>query len=118
MIETYSNFLKTINLTEDQFLKEINSYPVFYCYEDKVEIKTSNIEGVGCFTLYDFKKNEEIGTVLYGNYKTELGRYVNHSKNPNVYLKSNKFYALKNINKGEELLVNYFDNLKQLLNEQ
>jgi hypothetical protein len=35
-----------------------------------------------------------------------------------VYLKSNKFYALKNINKGEELLVNYFDNLKQLLNEQ
>ena len=69
MIETYSNFLKTINLTEDQFLKEINSYPVFYCYEDKVEIKTSNIEGVGCFTLYDLKKNEEIGTVLYGNYK-------------------------------------------------
>ena len=54
MIENYNNFLKTINLTEAQFLKEINSYPVFYCYEDK----------------------------------------------------------------GEELLVNYFDNLKQLLNEQ
>ena len=55
---------------------------------------------------------------MYGNNKTELGRYINHSNVPNIYLKGNKFYALKKINKQEELLVNYFDNLKQLLNEK
>lgn len=118
MKETYKNFLKKIDLTEDHFLKEINNYAVFYCYEDKVEIKKSKIEGVGCFTLRSFLKDAEIGNVLYGNNKTELGRYINHSNVPNIYLKGNKFYALKKINKQEELLVNYFDNLKQLLNEK
>lgn len=117
MIENYSNFLKTINLTEAQFLKEINSYPVIYCYKNKVKIKSSKIEGVGGFALRSFNKDEEIGKVIFNNYKTELGRYINHSSNPNIYLKHNKFYALKKINKKEELLVNYFDNLKQLLIE-
>lgn len=117
MKETYNNFLKVLNINEEDFLNEINSYPVFYCYEDKVKISESDIEGVGCFTLKDFSKEDLVGTVLYGNYKTELGRYVNHTSDPNIYLKDNKFYALKNISVGEELLVNYFENLKHLLNE-
>ena len=91
MEENYTNFLKFINLSEEEFLHEINKYPVFYCYEEVVEVKESPIEGKGCFTLKSYIKEEVIGNVLYGEYKTELGRYINHSINPNIYLSNNIF---------------------------
>ena len=117
MEETYENFLKLLNLTEEQFLHEINKYPVFYCYEDTIIIKESTIEGMGCFTTKTYKAEEIIGNGLYGDYKTELGRYINHSNKPNIYLKKGKFIALKEILPNEELLVNYFTNLKTLQEE-
>lgn len=117
MEETYENFLKLLNLTDEEFLYKINQYAVFYCYEDTIILKESKIEGVGCFALGDYKVEEVIGNALYGNSKTELGRYINHSNDPNIYLKKNKFIALKEILPNEELLVNYFTNFKTLINE-
>jgi SET domain-containing protein len=117
MKETYEEFLKLLNLTEEQFLNEINKHPVFYCYKDIITIKKSTIQGVGCFTTKSYKADEVIGNCLYGSYKTELGRYVNHSNKPNIYLKKGKFIALKELLPAEELLVNYFTNLKTLKKE-
>ena len=65
----------------------------------------------------NYEKHEIIGEVIVDNCKTELGRYVNHSEEANVYFEDNKFIALKNIKVNEELLVNYFDNLITLINE-
>ena len=38
-----------------------------------------------------------------------LGWYLNHSKNPNAMLKGDHFYALRDIQEGEEILVDYND---------
>jgi len=117
MKETYNNFLKLLNLTEEEFLTEINKHPVLYCYESIVEVKESNIEGVGCFSKVVYSVDEVIGEGLHGEFKTELGRYINHSDQPNTYLKAGKFIALKKILPGEELLVNYFTNIRTLYKE-
>lgn len=39
--------------------------------------------------------------------KMEIGWYLNHSKEPNAYHKDYTFYALRNIEQGEEILVDY-----------
>lgn len=117
MKESYSNFLKLLNLTEEEFLFEINKHPVSYRYTDIVVVKKSNIEGVGCFSKITYEPDQIIGEGLYGDFKTELGRYINHSDKPNTYLKAGKFIALKKITPGEELLVNYFTNIRTLYKE-
>jgi len=116
MKHTYENYLKLLNLTEEQFLKEINKYPVIYLNKDIV-IKKSKVEGVGCFTTKPYKKEESLGLVLYQDCKTELGRYVNHCEIPNVYFNSNEFIALRDLKIDEEILVDYIENLKVLLNK-
>jgi len=116
MEQTYENFLILLGLTEEEFIKEINRYSVVYTNRDIV-LKESNIEGKGCFTTKKYKPKEKIGMVLYGNGKTELGRYVNHSSNPNVYLKKGWFIALKDIPPDTELLVNYFHNFETIKKE-
>ena len=77
--ESYSNFLKLLNLTEEEFLFEINQHPVSYCYTNVVSVKKSDIEGVGCFSKVTYKPDQIIGEGLYEDFKTELGRYINHS---------------------------------------
>jgi len=111
MSQEYSDYLSIAGYTEERFVKEIvNSHKVKH--ENKeIQLKKSPIHGIGCFTSKNYSKNSLIGRVLNGNYKTELGRYVNHSSKPNVYLKNNKFFALTNISAGDELLVNYISNL-------
>ena len=113
MEQTYENYIKILGFTEEEFIKEINRYSVVYTNRDIV-LKESNIEGKGCFTTKEYKPEEKIGMVLYGNSKTELGRYVNHSSEPNIYLKQGWFVALKDIPSDTELLVNYHHNLKTL----
>jgi hypothetical protein len=116
MEQTYKNFLNHIKLTEEEFIKEINKYSVVYTNR-KIKLKKSNIEGKGCFTTKEYKPKEKIGMVLYGNGKTELGRYTNHSSNPNIYLKKGWFIALVKIPANTELLVNYFQSLETIKNE-
>ena len=116
MEQTYENYIKILGFTEEEFIKEINRYPVVYTNRDIV-LKESNIEGKGCFTTKEYKPEEKIGMVLYGNGKTELGRYVNHSSEPNIYLKQGWFIALKHIPPDTELIVNYHHNLETLKKE-
>jgi hypothetical protein len=117
MIESYENYLKLVNFTEQRFLDEIvNSHCVKFKY-DEIKLRNSKIEGIGSFTSICYKEDEIIGEVIIDECKTELGRYVNHSEDANVYFEDNKFIALRDIKINEEILVNYFDNLITLINE-
>jgi len=73
----------------------------------------SDIHGYGMFAKKDIEKNQYIGMASIDNkYKTYLGRYVNHSRRPNI-----KFIftdtgdlitkSIKEIKTGEELFVDY-----------
>ena len=101
----------------------------------KYYVSKSKIHGLGIHAAEDLKKDEEIGHVVdavskkkknheyfttkmskqLGTFieRTELERYLNHSKKPNAVCiaKDNKvyLYALKNIDEGEEIVVNYKD---------
>ena len=91
MNETYEDYLNIIGYTEERFVKDVvNSHKVKH--ENKeIKLKKSHIHGIGCFTTKFYSKDSLIGKVLNNNYKTELGRYVNHSSEPNVYFKDDKF---------------------------
>ena len=80
-----------------------------------VYIYKSKIHGKGLFVRKNFKKNSIIFKAIgFKNNKPKItyyGSYINHSYNPNTYLKFNKdgwyIYALKNINNHEELSCDY-----------
>ncbi len=96
--------------------------------EKKVYVKKSPIQGLGVFAKRKIKKNEYIGdyegiVVLedgtyvlwvqqdHGGWKLIDGlnnlRYLNHSSNPNAYFVYSKLYALRKIEKDEEITFHY-----------
>lgn len=84
-------------------------------------------KGKSVFAKIDIKINECIGEYykdhpnkiytknIFGSFDRDLGRYCNHSFNPNTYVKESThkdgydLYALIDIKSGEEILVNYVD---------
>ena len=92
-----------------------------------MEIKNgSDIDGKGLFSTKIFLKDSIIYT-LTGEIKCipdkytiqidkeqhiidKLGKYINHSFNPNVKIKGRDIIAIKDINPGDEILHNYNDN--------
>jgi hypothetical protein len=95
------------------FIQEIKNY----------EVKTSRIHGKGIFAKTDlpsginlgvaFTKIRNTGTPDKDYKRSVLGIYVNHSTSPNIKLSkmgNNFFYiTIKNIRKGQELLINYYN---------
>jgi len=53
-------------------------------YAGKITVRNSPIEGKGVFLSSPIKAGETIGPARICGMRTELGRYVNHSKNPNA----------------------------------
>tara|TARA_R110000751_G_scaffold27669_3_gene72953 strand:- start:6628 stop:7014 length:387 start_codon:yes stop_codon:yes gene_type:complete len=78
-----------------------------------VKRKKSKIHGYGMFTLVELIKGDIIGLAsINAIHKTYLGRYTNHSHNPNIeflYLYNYDLIAVAkhDIKKGEELTVDY-----------
>lgn len=91
----------------------------------KYIIAPSKFKGISVFSKVKILKDELIDVYyknhpndrytknIFGWFDRNLGRYCNHSFNPNTYVKEspNKdgydLYALTNIEIGEEILVNY-----------
>ena len=78
----------------------------------KYKVGKSKIEGEGLFTSKALKENELIGLAHLNNEPTEVvGKYHNHSDNPNAYsvkIKNKRFiYALRDLKPGEEITVDY-----------
>lgn len=115
------NILQIMNLTDDKgLLNMLNTMAdnskkpnVNYAQQGgKIELKDSKIEGKGIFTTDKLQKGDFIGLAhTNGQPSTELGRFHNHSENPNsesVLIGSNRYIVTKTpIKKGEEITVDY-----------
>ena len=106
-----------IIITESQLLnviKESNSFEVINTLK----------KGQSLFSKKKFKKGEKVGTLLSttpskngreiqeGLYETNvIGRYINHSSKPNTEARKDGkevvLYSIKDINEGDEILVDY-----------
>lgn len=91
---------------------------VIRCYYNKTNkflyLSESKIHGNGIFTAKNIKKDNFIlNAIDEQNRVTNIGTKINHSYNPNAILtyKINKYnlYAIRDINKNEEITANYND---------
>jgi SET domain-containing protein len=91
----------------------------------KYIIVSTEIKGKSVFAKTSILKDELIGEYyrnyanhiykknIFGFFDRDLGRYCNHSFNPNTYVKETTddtgydLYAINDIELGEEILVNY-----------
>lgn len=122
----YSDLISEMGFTDDQVMEQVQntSDMIDLPFGDyKFKIGDSNIHGKGMFATSLIKENEVIGPARINDMRTVLGRYVNHSKNPNAKMvsfdgKNIVVLALKDINgcygghDGEEITVNYRDSVK------
>ncbi len=105
--------LKKLGITIDEMNKLTEMGEVVKLDSMFFEKKKSKIHGYGIFALTTIRTQSLFGMASIDNkYKTYLGRYVNHSNEPNIkfiYTSSNDLaaVAIKDIQKGEEILVDY-----------
>jgi len=81
---------------------------------DSLYVASSLIHGVGIFTKLNLFKNKKIYKAINKNKNiTFFGSKINHSNNPNTYLKETNdgwfIYSLNYIKKMSELTLNYND---------
>jgi hypothetical protein len=95
---------------EDQIPMPLGSY--------KFQIGTSKIQGKGIFATADLLEDEVVGAARLNGFRTPLGRFTNHAKNPNarmvkynngdIYLVMNKAISgYRGGNLGDEITINY-----------
>ena len=82
MSADYQRFLQDTNLTEEYIQQVTHSVPFVKLHDDNLQVVKSDSEGVGLFAK-DLSIGSSIPALLDGE-KTEAGRFVNHSDNPNA----------------------------------
>ena len=99
----------------------LEDFPNLLTESNLFETKISNISGKGNFAKIDIKKGTNLGLGIKKINNTQnpdkdfkrypICTFTNHSNNPNLIFIKNKnnyyFITNKNINKGEELTINY-----------
>ena len=72
------------------------------------EVRPSSVEGLGVFCLRDV--NGSIGVFYKDGQWASLGRYINHSDDPNCSLETEGsiIKVVAKAKQGDELLLNYF----------
>ena len=81
-------------------------------FKDRYEKKESSLHGIGLFSMKSFSEGDILFPARIGEFRTDGGRFINHSPHYNV-----KFVKLDNndlmvvstrcINSGEEFLIDY-----------
>ena len=111
-------FLERWGFTEEEIQRHMDSREVHKTYIKQVYVGKSFIHGNGCFSEVFQHKGSWLGKAIIGEKYTMLGRYINHSSEPNVQFNFNSddvsVIALKDIRPGEELTVDYNRNAEQL----
>jgi len=85
--DDYVSTISELGYTQDQVDIEVNNeadqigMPIG---DYKCMLAISPIDGTGVFATSYILAGEEIGPSKVGHFRTPLGRYVNHSKNPNA----------------------------------
>lgn len=111
----YDRFLVEIGMQPDQAQRivenESDQQPMPAGFEH-VQIKASEIHGQGTFTAKAVDKGAALGPARMGEMRTPIGRYANHSSQPNMkYVAgeggSIEAIALRHIAADEELTVDY-----------
>lgn len=128
--DDYCAAIKELGYTDEQVRIEVNNL------EDQIDMpqadykfvkSISPIHGDGIFATANIAAGSEIGPSRIGFYRTPLGRYVNHSKNPNSKMvqKGDNFFlvSIENIvgaqggQPGQEITVDYRDSRRLTLGE-
>jgi|TARA_B110000881_G_C18070205_1_gene268515 SET domain-containing protein len=120
MVSDYENLLKEFNVSNNDILLSMEIMDMYNLIEiksDKYYKSKSKIQGFGLFANKDFKDKEFIGIVNLKEKRTTLARFTNHSDDPNMefdFFFNDDYpeieviaYALKDIKKDTELLVDY-----------
>jgi hypothetical protein len=90
---------------------------------EKIMLRPSPIHGTGVFASSPIEPFEVIGPALLNGHRTPIGRYANHSSDPNSFFVKNDngdiyMMALKRISgcrggfDGEEITLDYYQGLK------
>ena len=94
---------RAISENMDDMLNELGSECVY--------LAKSDLQGIGVFSDVEFQADQVVGIARKADLRTDIGRYTNHSKNPNTEFKicDNvvQSIALKSIAKGTEITVDY-----------
>jgi hypothetical protein len=116
----YEDFLRSVGLTAQQVWEISNNSTdrIPFDRDYAVVVLPSDIQGLGLFSAKCIDIGESICPATVGDKRTPAGRYMNHSAYPNTHLEYTKdgFYvvAKENIGDGDELTVDYKNNLKLL----
>jgi hypothetical protein len=84
------------------------------CY--KVKLGISSIHGRGVITTAPIQAGEVIGTARCGTFRTPLGRFTNHAKEPNAVMRQYEnnvvLVALQDLPMNREVTINYRDTIE------
>ncbi len=80
----YEKFLLEFGITEDDVQLVTHSSDVAVIQDAKFTIAESKIDGYGLFPFAQIKAGDVIAPALFAGQKTEVGRFTNHSGNPNA----------------------------------
>jgi len=112
----YEKFLLESDLNEDdvQLVTHLNSYKV--ANTGRVSVSDSLIDGSGLFLIKPMKAGDIIGSAMLNGRKTEIGRFTNHSGNPNAKMvvtdKDNiNLVAIRQI-EDEEITTDYRETMR------
>lgn len=104
--ESFKKFLLTNNL-DSETVKSQSELELYNPIVGDYYLDDSPIDGKGVFTSRPFRSGETIGPMVADGMKTQLGRYVNHSKYPNVGHYKGDLIATRCIDAGKEILIDY-----------
>lgn len=117
-IDDYNDFLKSLGISDLDAVKMMDENICFDSrqHKDSLVMLDSPIHGKGLFSTEDIDLGRE-WLASFRNYKYPCGRVINHSPNPNCKFRfdGEKVFcvAIKRIEEGSELLVNYRDNVNR-----
>lgn len=107
----YKNVIEELDINESTVQRMLTTDDLIDQPENWIEIKESDIQGVGVFTTQDIKSGEHIATARVKDNRTPAGRYANHSDCPNAVCKLNEQYmvfsAIEDIKENSEITLDY-----------
>ena len=115
---SYEAVLKKLNMTQEDMDDLTRKGQVIEYKTNMYYTGPSEVHGEGVFALRDILQHEIIGLGTIDNiHKTILGRYTNHSSQPNAnfYMLRNSdlvLIALENIPSDEEIFCDYSHHLR------
>lgn len=106
MLSDYQLFLKEKGLTE-ALMDETRSRLDVPENTSSLAIKDSPIHGKGMFATSRFNKGDYIASLITNQRWTAAGMLINHSRTPNSIQIGRGATALRSIEPGEEITLNY-----------